>query len=113
MSPAKRTRMKKGWQGLGLAIMLGGSLFFSACTTEQRGGRSTGQYIDDKTLNSKVRSALDDSAEYKFPDVKVETFRGTVQLSGFVVSGPQKARASEIAKNVSGVQSVENKITIK
>jgi hyperosmotically inducible periplasmic protein len=56
---------------------------------------------------------LDDSAEYKFPDVKVEAFRGTVQLSGFVVSAAQKARAAEIAKTVSGVQSVENKLTVK
>jgi hyperosmotically inducible periplasmic protein len=96
-----------------LASMVGTSLLFTACTTEQRSGRSTGQYIDDKTLNSKVRAALDDSAEYKFPDVKVETFRGTVQLSGFVVSGAQKARAAEIAKSVNGVQNVENKLTVK
>ena len=85
----------------------------TGCTTDQRGGRSAGEYIDDKTLNTRVRGALDDSAEYKFPDVKVASFRGTAQLSGFVATAAQKARAAEIAKNVRGVVSVDNKITVK
>lgn len=85
----------------------------TGCTTDQRGGRTTGRYIDDKTLNSKVRSALNDSAEYKFPDANVETFRGTVQLSGFVATAAQKSRAGEIAKSVPGVENVDNKITVK
>jgi hyperosmotically inducible protein len=106
--------MKRGIQGIILAAMVGGSLLISGgCTTEQRGGRSTGEYIDDKTLESRVRSALSDSAEYKFPDVKVEVRRGTVQLSGFVSTAAQKARAGEIAKNVRGVANVDNKITMK
>ena len=96
-----------------LAVMLGGSLSFTGCTTEQRSGRTTGQYIDDKTLNVKVHSALSDSAEYKFPDVNVETMRGTVQLSGFVASAAQKQRAGEIARSVNGVQNVDNRISIK
>jgi osmotically-inducible protein OsmY len=86
----------------------------AGCTTEQRGGRTTGQYIDDKTLNAKVRSALNGSTEYKFSDVKVETMGGVVQLSGFVASGAQKSRAAEIiARSVNGVQRVENQISIK
>lgn len=96
-----------------LAVMLSSSLFITGCTTEQRSGRTAGQYIDDKTLNSRVRSALDDSAEYKFPDVKVETMRGTVQLSGFVATAAQKARAGDIARNVRGVQNVDNKVSVK
>ncbi len=94
-------------------MMVGSSFFHTGCTTEQRGGRSAGEYIDDKTLNSRVRSALDDSAEYKFPDVKVESFRGTVQLSGFVATMAQKNRAGEIAKTVRGVTNVDNKITVR
>ena len=93
--------------------MVGSSLLMTGCTTEQRGGRTTGEYIDDKTLNTRVRGALDESAEYKFPDVKVESFRGTVQLSGFVATAAQKGRAGEIAKNVRGVANVDNKITVK
>ena len=94
-------------------MMVGSSFLITGCTTEQRGGRSTGEYIDDKTLNSRVRGALDASAEYKFPDVKVESFKGTVQLSGFVATAAQKARAGDIAKNVRGVANVDNKITVK
>jgi osmotically-inducible protein OsmY len=85
----------------------------AGCTTEQRGGRTAGEYIDDKTLNTRVRSALDESAEYKFPDVKVESFRGTVQLSGFVATAAQKSRAGDIVKNVRGVANVDNKISVK
>ena len=105
--------MKRVLQGVTLAVIVGSSLLFTGCTTAQRGGRSAGEYIDDKTLNTRVRSALDDSAEYKFPDVKVESFRGTVQLSGFVATAAQKSRAGDIAKNVRGVTNVDNKITVK
>ena len=69
--------------------------------------------MDDTTLTTKVRSALNDSVEYKFPDVKATAFRGTVQLSGFVVSNDQKQRAADIAKTVPGVRNVENKITVR
>ena len=105
--------MKRALQAITVALVLGSSFFITGCTTEQRSGRSTGQYVDDKTLNAKVRSALSDSAEYKFPDVKVETFRGVVQLSGFVAAAAQKTRAGEIAKGVTGVQSVDNKISVR
>jgi osmotically-inducible protein OsmY len=105
--------MKRALQGITLAIIVGSSFLITGCTTEQRSGRTTGEYIDDKTLNTRVRGALDDSAEYKFPDVKVESFRGTVQLSGFVATAAQKGRAGEIAKNVRGVANVDNKISVK
>ena len=105
--------MKRALQGITLAMMVSSSFFITGCTTEQRGGRTAGEYIDDKTLNTRVRGALDDSAEYKFPDVKVESFRGTVQLSGFVATAAQKSRAGDIAKNVRGVTNVDNKITVK
>ncbi len=94
-------------------LALTASAILSGCTTEQRGGRTTGQYIDDKALNTKVKAALSDDAEYKFPDVKVESYRGSVQLSGFVASAAQKARATQIAKSVKGVQSVDNKVSVQ
>ncbi|HTD67825.1 MAG TPA: BON domain-containing protein [Candidatus Limnocylindria bacterium] len=106
--------MKRGWQGISLAFVLASSsLLSTGCTTEQRAGRTTGEYVDDKTLNGRVRAALSDSPDYKFTDVNVESMRGTVQLSGFVGTSAQKASAEEIAKGVRGVQSVENKITVK
>lgn len=87
-------------------------LTLSGCAGD-RYDRSTGEYIDDKALESRVRSALGDSPAYKFDDVRVTSFRGTVQLSGFVNTDDQRARAAEIAKNVQGVKRVENKVTVK
>ena len=75
--------------------------------------RSTGEYIDDKALNTRVRSALGDNPEYKFGDVHVTSFRGVVQLSGFVNTSDQKRTAGTIAEKVQGVKSVENNITVK
>jgi osmotically-inducible protein OsmY len=75
--------------------------------------RSTGQYIDDKTLQHQVRSALSDNSEYKFDNVNVDVYRGTVQLSGFVRTSEQKDKAKEIAKNVQGVTDVENNVTVQ
>ena len=73
---------------------------------------STGQYVDDSTLTAHVKSALGRD-EYKFPDVKVTTFKGVVQLSGFVDNKDQKAHAYSVAKNVDGVRDVDNNITVK
>ena len=75
--------------------------------------RSTGEYIDDKTLDGRVKHALGDNPEYKFDDVKVAAFKGTVQLNGFVNSSDQKKKAGQIAEKVDGVKSVENKISVK
>lgn len=77
------------------------------------GERTAGETIDDKTLTSRVKDALDADTTHKYPDVKVATFKGTVQLSGFVDQGEQKSRAAEVAKNVAGVKDVENNITLK
>lgn len=75
--------------------------------------RTTGQYIDDKVLNQKVRGALGDNGVYKFPHVDVNTYKGTVQLTGFVDSAEQKRKAEEIARGVTGVYQVQNQITLK
>ena len=85
---------------------------FTGCAGNQN-DRSTGQYIDDKTLQHQVRDALNDNAEYKFENVNVDVYRGTVQLSGFVQTSDQKSQAREIAKNVQGVTHVENNITVQ
>jgi len=85
---------------------------FTGCAGD-RYNRSTGEYIDDKSLNSRVKDALSDNAEYKFDGVSVTAFKGTVQLSGFVDSYAQKYNASSIAKKVQGVRDVENDITVK
>jgi len=73
---------------------------------------STGEYVDDSSLTARVKSALGDDS-YKYPDVKVTSFKGTVQLSGFVDDRTQKDRAGDIAKGVQGVKEVDNNITVK
>jgi osmotically-inducible protein OsmY len=85
---------------------------FTGCASTQN-SRSTGQYIDDKTLQRQVRDALNNNAEYKFDNVNVDVYRGTCQLSGFVDTSDQKSQAGDIAKNIQGVNTVYNNITIK
>ncbi len=74
---------------------------------------STGEYIDDSTLTAKVKSALFADREVSGFAVKVVTFRGVVQLSGFVNTREQKQEAELIAMRVHGVRSVANNITVK
>ena len=100
-----------------LAVCLGLSttavvLGLSGCAGD-RYNRSTGEYIDDNTIKMHVNSALGDNPEYKFENVKVLVFKGTVQLSGFVNSSDQKTKAGETARRVEGVRNVENNITVK
>ena len=86
--------------------------FITGCASNDS-DRSTGQYIDDKTLEYKVGSAVHGNSEYKLGGVDTKVYRGNVQLSGFVETEDQKAKAAEIAKNVEGVRNVENNITVK
>jgi hyperosmotically inducible protein len=74
---------------------------------------STGEDIDDTAITGRVKHALSTDAMYKYPDVKVTTFKGTVQLSGFVDNHDQKSRAGDLAKNCAGVKDVVNNITVK
>ena len=75
--------------------------------------RSAGRQIDDRIVNSRVKDALDDAPVYKFPEVRVMTYAGVVQLSGFVATDDQKAKAAELARKVEGVHEVINNISLK
>jgi len=75
--------------------------------------RSTGEYVDDQSLTVRVHDALHDNSEYKFDNVDINVYRGTVQLSGFVNTSDQKDKAKDIVKNVQGVKDVVNNISIK
>ena len=74
---------------------------------------STGEYLDDATITTKVKAAFIKDPLVKAIDVKVETFKGVVQLSGFVDRGEQKDRAQQVAAGIRGVLSVKNNITLK
>ena len=101
---------------LGLVIGLGALpllLGVTGCTTGSRYEQSTGERIDDHGTSSRVRAALAHDSQYKYDGVNVETFKGVVQLSGFVNSRDQKNRAGDLAKKVPGVKQVVNNITVK
>src|SRR5687767_8901822 len=104
----KMSRSVSGIAGLASAIAM---LALVGCASS-RYERSTGEYFDDKMLGNRVKHALNAQPVYKYPDVKVNTFRGVVQLSGFVASEQQREAASEIAERVRGVGEIENDIVV-
>ncbi|HTB86206.1 MAG TPA: BON domain-containing protein [Candidatus Sulfotelmatobacter sp.] len=85
---------------------------FTGCAGD-RYHQSTGEAIDDHGISMRVKDALSNDAEYKYEGVNVVTFKGDVQLSGFVDTHAQKGRAASIAKSIEGVKDVENNITVK
>ncbi len=74
---------------------------------------STGEYVDDSVITTKVKAKIFDDPMLKVLQINVETFKGKVQLSGFVNSAAASARAVEVTKSVKGVQSVENSLILK
>ncbi len=74
---------------------------------------STGQYIDDATITTKVKAAFVKDDEVSALHIHVTTYKGVVQLSGFADNKDEIDRASELARNVNGVKSVKNDIHLK
>ncbi|MDD5410805.1 MAG: BON domain-containing protein [Methylobacter sp.] len=81
-----------------------------ASTPKQEG---TGEYVDDSVITTKVKAELLNEPNLSSGSVNVETYKGEVQLSGFVNSRAESHRAVEIARSVKGVKSVKNSIQIK
>lgn len=94
-----------------LLLSLGSAVFTGCAGTSTR--ESTGEYIDSSAVTARVKSALAADEFVRARDVQVETYRGTVQLSGFVDSEAQKDRATDIARSVAGVESVKNNLIVK
>jgi len=88
------------------------ALSLTACapTAHQQG---TGEYIDDAVITSKVKAAFAADPTVKATEVQVETFKGTVQLSGFVESRESAQKAVQLARDVKGVKEVRNNTVIK
>jgi osmotically-inducible protein OsmY len=74
---------------------------------------STGQLFDDSLISSKVKAALINAPDVKARHISIETFKGVVQLSGFVDTEPEMDRAVAIANSVNGVKSVKNDMAIR
>jgi osmotically-inducible protein OsmY len=93
-------------------MLAGVAVVFQGCAAT--GTReSTGEYIDDAAITAKVKTALLRDDVVKGLDVQVETFRGSVQLSGFVDSVTQQQRAEDIARATPGVVEVVNNTRLK
>lgn len=74
---------------------------------------STGEYFDDSIITTKVKAAILYDPFLKSAEINVETFKGVVQLSGFVSSQENVKRATELAQSINGVTSVKNDMRIK
>ncbi len=73
----------------------------------------TGEYIDDSVITTKVKAAIFNEPTLKTAEINVETFKGMVQLSGFVSSSAAADKAVELARSVKGVTSVKNDMRLK
>jgi osmotically-inducible protein OsmY len=85
---------------------------FAACAST-RTHESTGEYIDDSVITTKVKSLLAADDFLKSFQIGVETFQGIVQLSGFVNSQKAVDKAAEIVRSVKGIKSIKNNLIVK
>ena len=92
-----------------LAILLL-SMLGCASTAHKEG---TGEYVDDSVITTKVKAAIFNEPSLKVAEINVETFKGVVQLSGFVSSRADMDKAVEVARGVNGVKSVKNDMQLK
>ena len=102
----KRDRMVKFLVCIGLIIA------FLGCAATQH-HQSTGQYVDDSVITTKVKAAILDEATLKSFQINVKTYQGVVQLSGFVDSDHSVKKAGEITNSIEGVKSVKNDLIVK
>lgn len=93
-----------------LAALLGGSL--AACTSTPT-QQSAGEAIDDGVVTAKVKAALVEDPVTKAHQIEVETFKGTVQLSGFVEDDEARNRALQLARDVDGVKRVKDALEVR
>ena len=94
--------MLKRFSALFLAALL-----VSACAATPK-QESTGEYVDDSWITTKVKSAILAEPSLKVAQITVETYKGVVQLAGFVDSSAAGSKAADLAREVKGVSSVKN-----
>ena len=91
-------------------IVLMATALGCASTAKQEG---TGEYVDDTVITTKVKAAIFNEPTLKSAEINVETFKGVVQLSGFVSSAAAENTAVVVARKVEGVKSVKNDMRLK
>jgi osmotically-inducible protein OsmY len=100
------TKMLKIFVAAMLAILVSGCGVFG-------GQQTAGEYVDDATITTRVKSRFVEDERVNALRLSVETMRGTVQLSGFAASAAERQRAGEIARGVPGVRSVQNDVVVR
>lgn len=104
--------MNKLYSTIKLLVCLIVAISFLGCAST-RTKEGTGEYVDDTVITTKVKSAIFADPDLKVLHINVETFKGIVQLSGFVNSASHVTRAREVAKSVKGVVSVQTNLIVK
>jgi len=102
-------QFNKYFSALFLSVMLV-SFMGCASTSKQEG---TGEYVDDAVITTKVKAAIFNEPTLKSSEINVETFKGVVQLSGFVNSNADIDKAVSLARSVKGAVSVKNDMRLK
>jgi hypothetical protein len=110
--PKGENVMAKRHRILSFLICIGLIAVFLGCASTQK-SESTGEYVDDSTITTKVKAAIFNDSSLKVFQINVETFKGEVQLSGFVDSAQSVKKAGEVARGVGGVKSVKNNLIVK
>jgi hypothetical protein len=93
-------------------ICLVATIVLAGCASSQY-SRSTGRYIDDVATTARVKTALAGDSITKATQINVDTFRGNVHLNGFVDTQMEKERASQVTRNVKGVEWFKNDLVVK
>lgn len=97
-----------------VTLAVAAAIGLGACASDPQNRQSTREYIGDRALTAKVKTAIaTDAGARTAANINVETYNGTVSLSGFVDNQEQVNRAMEAAKKVDGVRSVKNDLRIK
>lgn len=104
--------MKKWNRFVGYIVLVMFIAAFVACASTSK-QKSTGQYVDDSVITTKVKSLLANDDFLKSFQIGVETYKGVVQLSGFVNSQQAVDKAIQISRSVKGVTSVRNDLIVK
>lgn len=99
-------------RALAFAVLAGATIVSTGCSV-MRGQETAGAYVDDATITTAIKAKFVEDKSVDAASIKVETLKGTVQLSGFAKSQAEKMQAENIARNTKGVRAVQNNLTVR
>ena len=104
--------MNKPTQIIATAVFAAVTLLATGCAVT-RSQETVGQYVDDATITTQIKSRWIADPTVDAASFKVETLKGTVQISGFAKNAAEKSKAESIARGVNGVVAVQNSIAVR